>query len=254
MTLLVDSPTHTTHVRPESVSQWVNTWAEVLAPEAIVWCDGSTRERHELIELMRQQGTIEALNPDLRPYSFVARSNPEDVARVESRTFVCSEKKKDAGPTNNWVDPVEMRTTLLELMDGAMAGRTLYVVPFSMGPINSPMARFGVQITDSPYVVTSLHLMVRVSNEVLSRIEDGADWVKCAHTVGAPLQPGEQDVAWPCNHTKYISHFPESREIWSFGSAYGGNALLPKKAFALRIASAMAKDKAGWLSTCCSCG
>jgi phosphoenolpyruvate carboxykinase (GTP) len=247
MTLLVDSPSHTEQIRPESVSQWVSTWSEVLRPSQIVWCNGSTRERHELIELMRQQGTIEALNPDLRPYSFVARSNPDDVARVESRTFVCSDKKSDAGPTNNWVDPVEMRTTLLELMDGAMAGRTLYVVPFSMGPIDSPMARFGVQLTDSPYVVTSLHLMVRVSNEVLSRIDDGAAWVKCAHTVGAPLQPGEKDVAWPCNDTKYISHFPEAREIWSFGSAYGGNALLPKKAFALRIASAMAKDE-GWLA------
>lgn len=247
MTLLVDSPAHTDQLRPESVSHWVNTWAEVLRPDEIVWCDGSTRERHALIELMRQQGTIEPLNADLRPYSFIARSNPDDVARVESRTFVCSEKKINAGPTNNWVDPVEMRTTLLELMDGAMAGRTLYVVPFSMGPIDSPMARFGVQITDSPYVVTSLHLMVRVSTEVLARIEDGADWVKCAHTVGAPLQPGQQDVAWPCNDTKYISHFPEPREIWSFGSAYGGNALLPKKAFALRIASAMAKDE-GWLA------
>lgn len=247
MTLLVDSPTHTDHLRPESVSHWVNTWAEVLRPDEVVWCDGSTRERHELIELMRERGTIEPLNADLRPYSFIARSNPDDVARVESRTFVCSEKKVNAGPTNNWVDPVEMRTTLLELMDGAMAGRTLYVVPFSMGPIDSPMARFGVQITDSPYVVTSLHLMVRVSTEVLGRIDDGADWVKCAHTVGAPLQPGQQDVAWPCNDTKYISHFPEPREIWSFGSAYGGNALLPKKAFALRIASAMAKDE-GWLA------
>jgi len=247
MTLLMDTPTTALTTPPADVSEWVNSWAEILSPTDIVWCDGSARERHELIELMQSTGTIEPLNPDLRPYSFVARSEPTDVARVESRTFVCSESEDDAGPTNNWMAPDDMRAELLELSQGAMAGRTMYVVPFSMGPIDSPMARYGVQITDSPYVVVSLHLMVRVSNRILNAISGGARWVKCFHTVGAPLAEGETDVAWPCNDTKYISHFPESREIWSFGSAYGGNALLPKKAFALRIASVMARDE-GWLA------
>jgi len=247
MTLLMETSRETDNLRPQSVADWVANWEQVMRPDSVVWCNGSQSERHQLIETLREAGTIEALNPDLRPYSFIARSNPNDVARVESRTFVCSVKKADAGPTNNWVDPVEMRTTLLELQDGAMSGRTMYVVPFSMGPIDSPMARFGVQITDSPYVVLSLHTMVRVDSEILQHIQDGSEWVKCVHTVGAPLAESEEDVSWPCNDTKYISHFPESREIWSFGSAYGGNALLPKKSFALRIASAMAKDE-GWLA------
>ena len=247
MTLLMDSPTTLLTTVPQDVSRWVDQWTETFQPDNVVWCDGSTRERHELIQLMQDQGTIEPLNADLRPYSFVARSEPTDVARVESRTFVCSNDPEDAGPTNNWIDPAEMKATLTELNTGAMRGRTMYVVPFSMGPIDSPMARYGVQITDSPYVVVSLHLMVRVSNRVLEGIAQGTSWVKCAHTVGAPLEPGQDDVPWPCNENKYISHFPETREIWSFGSAYGGNALLPKKAFALRIASAMARDE-GWLA------
>lgn len=247
MTLLIDSPSAQTTDTASTVHEWVAHWADLFQPDEVVWCDGSRKERHALLNLMREQGTIEVLNPDLRPYSFIARSHPADVARVESRTFVCSESEDDAGPTNNWVAPSEMKTTLTELMSGSMKGRTMYVVPFSMGPINSPLARFGVQITDSPYVVVSLQTMVRVSTEVTSRIEAGANWVRCVHTVGAPLAAGEQDVAWPCNDTKYISHFPESREIWSFGSAYGGNALLPKKAFALRIASVMARDE-GWLA------
>lgn len=247
MTLLMDTPTTALTTPPADVAQWVESWAEIFTPSEVVWCDGSARERHELIELMQQTGTIEPLNPDIRPYSFVARSEPTDVARVESRTFVCSESEDDAGPTNNWMAPEDMRQELLALKAGAMAGRTMYVVPFSMGPIDSPMARYGVQITDSPYVVVSLHLMVRVSNRILQAISSGVNWVKCVHTVGAPLAEGEADVAWPCNDTKYISHFPESREIWSFGSAYGGNALLPKKAFALRIASVMARDE-GWLA------
>ena len=247
MTLLMDSPTTILTTVPQDVSRWVDQWAETFQPDNVVWCDGSTRERHELIQLMQDQGTIEPLNADLRPYSFVARSEPTDVARVESRTFVCSNDPEDAGPTNNWVDPAEMKATLTGLKSGAMRGRTMYVVPFSMGPIDSPMARYGVQITDSPYVVVSLHLMVRVSNRVLEGIANGTSWVKCAHTVGAPLEPGQDDVAWPCNETKYISHFPETKEIWSFGSAYGGNALLPKKAFALRIASVLAREE-GWMA------
>ena len=247
MTLLIDSPTTILTTPPADVVEWVDGWSKTLQPDNVVWCDGSTRERHELIQLLQDQGTIEPLNAELRPYSFVARSEPTDVARVESRTFVCSLDADDAGPTNNWVEPDEMKATLTALKTGAMRGRTMYVVPFSMGPIDSPMARFGVQITDSPYVVVSLHLMVRVSNRVLENISAGANWVKCIHTVGAPLEPGQEDVAWPCNETKYISHFPETREIWSFGSAYGGNALLPKKAFALRIASAMAREE-GWLA------
>ena len=247
MTLLMNAPTTTLTVTPEDVVAFVDQWQQTLQPDNVVWCDGSTRERHELIQLMQDQGTIEPLNAELRPYSFVARSEPTDVARVESRTFVCSVDPEDAGPTNNWVAPDEMKKTLLELQDGAMRGRTLYVVPFSMGPIDSPMARYGVQITDSPYVVVSLHLMVRVTNQVLANIAAGSDWVKCVHTVGAPLDDGQEDVAWPCHEIKYISHFPETREIWSFGSAYGGNALLPKKAFALRLASAMARDE-GWMA------
>lgn len=247
MTLLMDAPTTALTTPPADVAKWVDQWTKTFQPDQVVWCDGSTRERHELIQLLQDQGTIEPLNAELRPYSFIARSEPTDVARVESRTFVCSEKEEDAGPTNNWIDPKEMKKTLTELNTGAMKGRTMYVVPFSMGPIDSPMARFGVQITDSPYVVVSLHMMVRVSNQVLQRISAGANWVKCSHTVGAPLAEGQEDVAWPCNETKYISHFPEAREIWSFGSAYGGNALLPKKAFALRIASVLARDE-GWLA------
>lgn len=243
----MDAPTTALTTPPGDVAKWVDQWTKTFQPDQVVWCDGSTRERHELIQLLQDQGTIEPLNAELRPYSFIARSEPTDVARVESRTFVCSEKEEDAGPTNNWIAPHEMKKTLTKLNTGAMKGRTMYVVPFSMGPIDSPMARFGVQITDSPYVVVSLHMMVRVSNQVLQRISAGANWVKCSHTVGAPLAEGQEDVAWPCNETKYISHFPESREIWSFGSAYGGNALLPKKAFALRIASVLARDE-GWLA------
>ncbi|MBT5616368.1 MAG: phosphoenolpyruvate carboxykinase (GTP), partial [Microbacteriaceae bacterium] len=194
-----------------------------------------------------ESGTFTPLNPEKRPGSYLARSEPSDVARVESRTFVCTTDPQDAGPTNNWVDPQEMKDTLREVARGSMAGRTLYVVPFSMGPLDSPLSRRGVQITDSAYVALSLHTMVRVSNTVLERIAEGASWTRCTHTVGAPLAEGEIDSAWPCNDTKYISHFPESNEIISFGSAYGGNALLPKKAFALRMASVLAKNE-GWLA------
>lgn len=248
MSLLIDTAAPETTPRPDStLSSWVESWAAHLGPDEVRWLSGSTQERHELIRLLQEAGTITALNPDTRPYSFVARSEPTDVARVESRTFICSVDPDEAGPTNNWMNPEQMRRTLTELTDGSMSGRTLYVVPFSMGPLESPLARLGVQITDSPYVALSLMLMVRVSPEVVERIQEGASWVKCVHTVGAPLEPGQADVAWPCHDTKYISHFPETREIWSFGSAYGGNALLPKKAFALRIASVMARDE-GWLA------
>ncbi len=241
-----ETRTSATH-RPVDVQEWVNEATALLEPHTVVWCDGSPEEAQHLIDVMVAQGTMTRLNDDLRPGSYLARSEPTDVARVESRTFICSQDPQDAGPTNNWEDPTAMRETLRGLSQGAMRGRTLYVVPFSMGPLNSPMARFGVQITDSPYVVLSLHMMVRVQPEVLAGISEGASWVKCLHTVGAPLQEGQGDTAWPCNETKYISHFPETKEIWSFGSAYGGNALLPKKAFALRIASVLAREE-GWMA------
>ena len=241
-----ETRTSATH-RPVDVQEWVNEATALLEPDTVVWCDGSPEEAQHLIDVMVAQGTMTRLNDDLRPGSYLARSEPTDVARVESRTFICSQDPQDAGPTNNWEDPTSMRETLRGLSQGAMHGRTLYVVPFSMGPLNSPMARFGVQITDSPYVVLSLHMMVRVQPEVLAGISEGASWVKSLHTVGAPLEEGQGDTAWPCNETKYISHFPETKEIWSFGSAYGGNALLPKKAFALRIASVLAREE-GWMA------
>lgn len=232
---------------PDDIQAFVDKWADIFQPDAIEWCDGSIGEKDRLINLMVSQGTLEPLNAELRPYSFIARSAPSDVARVESRTFICSPTEDDAGPTNNWVEPGEMKADMLEHMTGSMRGRTMYVVPFSMGPIDSPLSRFGVQLTDSPYVVVSLHTMVRVSADLLEIMNSHHKWVRCVHTVGAPLEDGQADVAWPANETKYISHFPDTKEIWSFGSAYGGNALLPKKAFALRIASVMAKEE-GWMA------
>ena len=231
----------------EELIKWINESVELFQPDQVVFIDGSQEEADALAAELVEKGTLIKLNEEKRPNSYLARSNPSDVARVESRTFICAENQEDAGPTNNWVPPAAMKEEMTEEFRGAMRGRTMYIVPFCMGPINDPEPKLGVQLTDSAYVVLSMRIMTRMGQEALDKIGPNGDFVHALHSVGAPLEPGQEDVAWPCNDTKYITHFPDTKEIWSYGSGYGGNAILAKKCYALRIASVMAKEE-GWMA------